>query len=72
MRAYQLEHTFSSTHKASIEIPPDAPEGQAKIIVLFPDKQPTTTVVKPRFANLAAFKCVAHDAAPLVTFESTL
>ena len=55
MRAYQLEHTFSSTHKALIELPPDSPEGQAKIIVLFPDEPPATTAVKPRFANMAEF-----------------
>ncbi len=55
MRAYQFEKTFSANHQALIELPPDAPEGQAQVIVLFPDAQAAHIAVKPRFANMTEF-----------------
>ncbi len=55
MRAYQFERTIPSSHSFTVELPPDAPVGPAKIIVLFPDEQPVAATSAPRFANMTEF-----------------
>ena len=54
MRAYQLERNITSSHSFTIELPPDAPVGIAKIIVLFPDEQ-AVPVTPPPFASLGDY-----------------
>ena len=54
MRAYQLERNTTSSHSFTIELPPDAPMGAAKIIMLFPDEQAAATP-PPHFASLGEY-----------------
>ena len=55
MQAYQFEQYVSPSHRVSVELPPDAPTGSAKIIVLFPEQQNPSESPKPKFANMAEF-----------------
>lgn len=52
MHAFEFERTVGPSHSLTVELPPDAPQGLAKVIVLFPD-QPS--VATPAFANLWEF-----------------
>lgn len=57
MLAYEFEQSVPANHRVEIELPADAPVGNAKVIVLFPDAQPTVPAapVSPtQEADLAA------------------
>lgn len=55
MLAYQFQQTVPPSHVVTIELPPNAPIGQAQVIVLFSEEQVAATTKVPRFANMAEF-----------------
>lgn len=63
MRAYELERNITSSHSFTIELPPDAPVGTAKIIVLFPD-EPAAPLTQPQFASLGEYTTWLKAQAP--------
>lgn len=56
MLTYEFEQTVPANHRMEIELPADAPVGQARVIVLFPDAQsPAANApdLPPQTADLA-------------------
>lgn len=66
MQAYQFQQTVTPSHQITLVLPPDAPVGQAEIVVLFPNSEghPANTQAKSvELSELAQF-LAWHDAQP--------
>lgn len=66
MQAYQFQQTVTPSHQITLVLPPDAPVGQAEIVVLFPDTDHPSapTPAKPvGFSNIAQY-LAWHDVQP--------
>lgn len=49
MKAYELTARVGSGHRLEVELPPDAPEGEVKVIVLFPEPCPDEEAEQRRY-----------------------